>query len=138
MERYERELLTRRLDWSVVHSQEFWRENAMAFEAGEFRLLGSLRELLEDPSTDETTAAVAISDLGEFAVAHPQGRAVLAHLGLRPVVMGFLRREEDILRQQALLACSKMMVTRWQHVGGNTTAAAGGADAATPKAAVVA
>jgi len=136
LERYERELATRRLDWTAVHGPEFWRENAAGFEATEFRALASLRELLEDPGTDETTAAVALSDLGEFAVAHPQGRAILAHLGVRPVVMGFLRREEDLLRQQALLACSKMMVTRWQHVGGFTTAAggAGGGDAGgTPK-----
>ena len=133
LERYERELATRRLDWTAVHGPDFWRENAAGFEATEFRALASLRELLEEPGTDETTAAVALSDLGEFAVAHPQGRAILAHLGVRPVVMGFLRREEDLLRQQALLACSKMMVTRWQHVGGFTTAAAAGDSGGTPK-----
>jgi hypothetical protein len=140
MERYERELAAKRFDWTAVHSSEFWKDNALAFEAGDFRLIAALGDLLGDAGTDETTLAVALNDIGEFAVHHPSGRAVLAHLGLRPVVMGFLRREEDALRQQALLACSKLMVVRWQYVGGNTTsgaaaaAAAAGGEGGTPRA----
>lgn len=52
---------------------------------------------------------------------------MLASLGLRPVVMSFLKRDEDDVKQQALLAVSKLMVQHWQYVSGNA------AEAATPK-----
>ena len=56
--------------------------------------------------------------------------SVLAALGVRPVVMGMLKHDDDEVRQQALLSCSKMLVTRWQFVSGAATVAA-----ATPTAA---
>ena len=47
-ERYEKELRTRRLDWSrVLHTSTFWREHARAFEKDSFRLLRDLRALLQ-------------------------------------------------------------------------------------------
>lgn len=60
---------------------------------------------------------MALFDLGEFAVAHPQGRVALANLGIRPAVMACLKREEEEVKQQALLACSKLLVNRWTFVG---------------------
>lgn len=58
------------------------------------------------------TLAVALSDLGEFAAAHPQGRAVVTSLGLRAVVMSFLankERAQDDVKTQALLAYAKLI-----------------------------
>ncbi len=75
MERYEVELAGRHLEWNAVHGSDFWRENAGAFEAKDFRLVKALAGLLADTLTDDTTLAVAVHDLGEFAVHHPQGRA---------------------------------------------------------------
>ncbi len=47
---------------------------------------------------------------------------------MRPVVMSFLKRDEnDDVKQQALLAVSKLMVQHWQHVSGNN------ADVTSPK-----
>ena len=76
MERYERDLAARKFEWSATHEKRFWEENATRFEADGFRLIEGVRDLLQDPDglVDETTQAVALSDLGEFAVAHPQGR----------------------------------------------------------------
>ena len=135
-ERYERNLAARKFEWTVVHTTDFWKENYAAFEADGFALIARVRDLLlqdaEGGGVDETTQAVALFDLGEFAVQHPQGRAVLEGMGVRPVVMGMLKHEDEEVRQQALLATSKMLVTRWQFVSGNapvggSAAAAGGA-----------
>jgi hypothetical protein len=76
-ERYERNLAARKFEWTVVHTSDFWKENAGAFEADGFKLIGRIRDLLKDNAdggVDETTQAVALFDLGEFAVQHPQGR----------------------------------------------------------------
>lgn len=45
---------------------------------------------------------------------------VLSSLGVRPLIMGFLKRDEDDVKQQALLACSKLLVSRWQFVAGGS------------------
>lgn len=133
VERYEKELQAKKFEWTMLHSTEFWRDNATAFEADGFRLIERVRDLLQEASSvvssgagggdegaviDETTQAVALFDLGEFAVHHPQGRTVLAAKGVRPVVMAMLRHDDDEVRQQALLATSKMMVARWEYVSG--------------------
>ena len=75
-ERYERNLASRKFEWTIVHTSDFWKENATAFEADGFKLIGRIRDLLKDTDggVDETTQAVALFDLGEFAVQHPQGR----------------------------------------------------------------
>ena len=127
------QLVARRFEWTPVHTPDFWKEHALDFEAGDFRLIKALAGLLADPGTDDTTLAVAVADLGNFAVAHPAGRPLLATLGVRPVVMALLKRGDDEVKQQCLLACSKMLVTQWQFVGGQ--AGVGGA-AASPKEAV--
>jgi len=125
VERYERELAGRRFEWTATHSADFWKENARAFEVDGFRLIEGIKGLLEAGDVDETTVAVALHDLGEFAVNHPNGRVVLASMGVKGAVMGMLRREEDEVRQQALLAVSKIMVSRWQFVSGAGSPAGG-------------
>lgn len=75
VERYERELHGRRLEWNTMHSTEFWKENAQAFESKDFKLIRALAAFLTDDSLDDTTLAIALHDLGEFAAYHPQGRA---------------------------------------------------------------
>jgi hypothetical protein len=131
-ERYERNLAARKFEWTVVHTSDFWKENAAAFEADGFALIARIRDLLKDTdgSVDETTQAVALFDLGEFAVQHPQGRTVLEGMGVRPVVMAMLKHDDDEVRQQALLATSKMLVTRWQFVSSNPNTAAAAAGSA--------
>lgn len=48
VERYERELGARRFNWArVVHSPQFWRDNARAFEKDSFRLIKEVGALLQ-------------------------------------------------------------------------------------------
>ncbi len=49
----------------------------------------------------------------------PTPRSVLQSLGVRDAVLALLeeREEEDDVKQQALLATSKMMVRSWRFVG---------------------
>ena len=54
------------------HSQDFWKENARAFEKDDFRVVKQLIELLG--SQDEETVCVACSDLGFFAAYYPDGK----------------------------------------------------------------
>ena len=56
-----------------------------------------------------------------------RARSVLEGLGVRPVVMAMLKHEDDEVRQQALLATSKMLVARWQFVSGQLHGELGGA-----------
>ena len=39
MERYEKELRTGVLNWGLLHTDKFWRENCMDFERQEFELI---------------------------------------------------------------------------------------------------
>ena len=102
-----------------MHTAEFWEAHAVDAEAGDFRIIKRLGALLSEPGTDELTLAVALHDLGAFAVAHPQGRTILANLGVRAHVMACLKRDEEEVKQQALLACSKLMLTRWSFITGS-------------------
>jgi hypothetical protein len=59
------------LQWSVVHSEKFWREHCKKLDDNKFELLKRLIELCLSPI--ETVAEVACYDLGEYARFHPQG-----------------------------------------------------------------
>lgn len=39
MERYEKELRTGHLNWGLLHTDKFWKENVRAFENKEFELI---------------------------------------------------------------------------------------------------
>lgn len=39
MERYEKEVRTGHLNWGLLHTDKFWKENFMAFENKEFELI---------------------------------------------------------------------------------------------------
>ena len=68
--------------------------------------------LLQNPDSEDVTVAVALFDAGEFAVAHPQGRALAASTGLKDAVLLHLeakRKSLDDVKQQALMAMSKLL-----------------------------
>jgi hypothetical protein len=53
-----------------------------------------------------------LADAGEFAVNHPQGRALAATTGLKDAVLLLLetkRKSMDDVKQQALMAMSKLL-----------------------------
>jgi hypothetical protein len=39
LERYEKELLSGRLEWGFMHTEKFWREHAREFEKADFSLI---------------------------------------------------------------------------------------------------
>ena len=125
VQRLEQEVATGRLSWSSLHSSDFWKDNATLVESnGSFSVIKALADLLQNENSDDITLAVALFDLGEFAAVHPQGKAVLNKMGVKALVIAFLKRAEDDVKHQALLALSKLMITRWQFVSGGAPVSA--------------
>lgn len=60
------------LEWSSVHTERFWKENAIKFEQNDFQLIKKLREILQ--GKDEKNISIACYDLGEFCRFYPKGR----------------------------------------------------------------
>ncbi|GAB9470594.1 hypothetical protein Gpo141_00007835 [Globisporangium polare] len=114
MERYEKELRTGRLNWGLLHTDKFWKENVRAFESKEFELIRLLIELLE--SEDPKTVAVALFDLGEFVRFYPNGKHIVKRLGAKKVAMKLMTHENPEVQKQALQCISKMMVNKWEFV----------------------
>ena len=67
-------------------------------------------------SPNPTVQAIACSDLGEFARFYPNGRSVVKHLNVKPVVLALMDSEEPEVQRHSLLAVSKMMVNNWEFV----------------------
>ncbi len=140
LERYAAEVASGRFGWTAIHSADFWREHARAFEKDGFAVLRDLAKLMnvwgaeararaaaqdrarlttffflapppQNPETDEVTLAVAVSDVGSFVSAHPQGRSLAATLGFRARIVQLVAtaRDEDDVKQQALLALGKII-----------------------------
>ncbi|KAF0696601.1 Aste57867_12671 [Aphanomyces stellatus] len=114
MERYEKEVRTGSLNWGLLHTDKFWRENVMAFEAKEFELIRLLIDLLE--SDDPKTVSVALYDLGDFVRFYPNGKHIAKRLGAKKVAMKLMTHENADVQKQALTCISKMMVNKWEFV----------------------
>ena len=74
---------------------------------------------------DFTTVAVACYDIGQFVRFYPNGKMIVEHWGTKAIVMELLARSQDPVdeaekaawmevQKQALLCCSKMMVSNWE------------------------
>jgi len=114
-ERHEQELATETLSWSsTVHTDAFWKENALAFEKDDFSSLKKLVSLLH--SADPTTAAIACFDIGKFVQYYPNGKLIVENLGGKKEIMLLLQHESQEVQKQALTACSKIMITNWRNV----------------------
>ncbi|RLN36689.1 hypothetical protein BBJ28_00021212 [Nothophytophthora sp. Chile5] len=114
MERYEKELRTGDLNWGLLHTDKFWKDNFMTFENKEFELIRLLIDLLE--SDDSKTVAVALFDLGEFVRFYPNGKHIVKRLGAKKVAMKLMTHENAEVQKQALQCISKMMVNKWEFV----------------------
>lgn len=111
-DRYERELQTGQLHWGFIHSDKFWSENVMKFEASQFSAVKKLAALLS--STNPTTLAVACHDLGEFVQLHPLGKIKANELGVKDKVMGLMTHTDRDVQRESLLCCQKLMLNKWQ------------------------
>ncbi|ETW01555.1 hypothetical protein H310_06210 [Aphanomyces invadans] len=114
MERYEKEVRTGSLAWGLLHTEKFWRENVMSFEANEFELIRLLIDLLE--SDDPKTVSVALYDLGDFVRFYPNGKHIAKRLGAKKVAMKLMTHENAEVQKHALTCISKMMVNKWEFV----------------------
>ncbi|KAG6614140.1 V-type proton ATPase subunit H [Phytophthora cinnamomi] len=114
MERYEKELRTGTLNWGLLHTDKFWKDNFMTFENKDFELIRLLIDLLE--ADDSKTVAVALFDLGEFVRFYPNGKHIAKRLGAKKVAMKLMTHENAEVQKQALQCISKMMVNKWEFV----------------------
>eukprot|EP00933_Yihiella_yeosuensis_P053782 TRINITY_DN52076_c0_g1_i1.p1 TRINITY_DN52076_c0_g1~~TRINITY_DN52076_c0_g1_i1.p1 ORF type:complete len:445 (-),score=106.94 TRINITY_DN52076_c0_g1_i1:174-1508(-) len=118
-DRYEKELQSGSLQWGFIHESKFWAENVLKFESNDFRALKVLASLLQSPSTDATTLAVACHDLGEFVTLHPLGKKKVNQLQVKERVMELMSStdpEYREVRREALLCCQKMMLNKWADI----------------------
>uniref|UniRef100_M4BUC0 ATPase V1 complex subunit H C-terminal domain-containing protein n=1 Tax=Hyaloperonospora arabidopsidis (strain Emoy2) TaxID=559515 RepID=M4BUC0_HYAAE len=114
MERYEKELRTGTLNWGLLHTDKFWKDNFMTFEKKEFELIRLLIDLLE--SDKPRTVAVALFDVGEFVRFYPNGKHIAKRLGAKRVAMKLMTHENGEVQKHALQCISKMMVNKWEFV----------------------
>ena len=110
---YENEVLSGHLDWGVLHSEKFFRENCRKLEGknGDFHLLKCLIVLVS--SDDDEISAIACYDIGEFVRHYPNGRSIAKRLGAKDAIMKLIDSENVELQRHALQSVSKMMVQNW-------------------------
>jgi len=111
-DRYERELATGQLIWGFIHSDKFWSENVMKFEANQFAAVKKLAALLA--SSNPTTLAVACHDLGEFVQLHPLGKIKANDYEVKDKVMQLMTHTDRDVQRESLLCCQKLMLNKWQ------------------------
>ena len=72
----------------------------------------------EDIRDDEVceTLAVCLFDIGEFARNYPNGKSVVGRIGAKTMIMQYVHHPRDMVREQALLCASKMLVKNWQAI----------------------
>ncbi|KRX04842.1 Armadillo-type fold [Pseudocohnilembus persalinus] len=114
-EKYQKEIHSRHLDWSPVHTEKFWRENIRKFEDDDFKLIKMLISLLDDSNTKNQ--AVACYDLGEFCRFYPYGRHILDGQNGKSKIMLLAKSEDQKVRENALLALQKIMLHNWNIQG---------------------
>lgn len=110
---YKKEVLSGKLDWTLVHkSEKFWLENATRLEEDKFKLLLMVKELMT--SDDPLVREVACYDVGEFARHHPRGKTIVNDLGMKvPLMERMMSDDDEAVKKQALMAIQKLMVTNW-------------------------
>jgi len=113
---YKAEVDSGQLEWGAVHTEIFFRENATKMEGSDGNF-GYLKKLIFLASCDnEEVAAIACFDIGEFVCHYPNGRSIAKRLGAKQVMMQLIQHENVDLKQQALMAVSKILVKSWDMV----------------------
>ncbi|KAH8740314.1 hypothetical protein FG386_001589 [Cryptosporidium ryanae] len=111
-DRYCIELDKKRLRWSFLHTEKFWIENVMNFEAEEFHTIKKIIHILKT-SDDPTTLAVACFDIGEFARLYPMGKQILGKLAVKEILMTLMTSTNREVSREALLAIQKLILNKW-------------------------
>ena len=113
---YLAELESGNLKWGILHTEQFFKDNARQLEGPKFDF-APVKQLIQliSQRDDEETVAVACYDLGEFVRYYPNGKAIAKRLGAKQVVMPLLQDHDNVeIQRQALLCISKLLVNNWQ------------------------
>merc|ERR1712216_112467 len=104
---YKSEVESGYLQWGVLHTEKFFKENAKMMEGsdGNFSIVKTLIHLAM--GDDEERASIACFDLGEFVRNYPNGRAIAKRLRAQDVVISLIEHENPDLQRQALNCASK-------------------------------
>jgi len=115
---YKGEVESGHLEWGIVHTEKFFKENAKMMEGkdADFKLVKVLISLAAQHQADEEVAAIACYDIGEFVRNYPNGRAIVKRLGAKEIVMKLIEHENPELQRHALQCVSKILVNNWQAV----------------------
>ncbi|KAH7817316.1 putative vacuolar proton pump subunit H [Monocercomonoides exilis] len=112
MEAYAAELKSGRLTWSPPHvSEKFWKENYSRFDSENFQMVRDLATLLF--SQDPVTLAVVCRDIGNFAVFHPRGRALIESYNIKSRILELMSAEDQTVQREALLCIQKILTQKW-------------------------
>jgi len=115
MERYEKELKNKLLEWGPVHTDQFWKKNYMNFEENKFAHIKTLIGLLQHE--DSLTVQVAAHDLGEFARFYPDGRKLVKSLdGQKRLFLLLSESKDEKILEHCLIATQKLLVRNWQKI----------------------
>lgn len=131
-ELYRQEVCSGKLKWGMTHLERFWKENSRAMEKDDFAVIRILVDLIDinkpvdldgTPNiADNTTLAIACSDLGFFCQFYPNGKQILSSVGAKLRAMALLEHRDRDVQRAALLCVSKMLVNNWEYIGGNSNA----------------
>jgi V-type H+-transporting ATPase subunit H len=123
---YQSEVESGHLQWGMVHTEKFFRDNARRMEGpkSDFAIVQRLLQIIGQQPQDavytdgaETTVAIALYDIGEFVRHYPNGRAVIKRFrGAKELIMSKLDHEDPEVARMALQCVSKVMVQNWQAV----------------------
>lgn len=111
--RYKKELDSKTLVWSPLHSSTFWADSGTQKELN-LGVVEALVSLVKN-SNDTRTVAVACNDIGEIAVLHKDGKTWVRQAQAKDEVMKKMSEKNDKeVRREALLCCQKIMLNKWQ------------------------
>lgn len=115
-DQYVAELKSGALKKTPVHSERFWRFNAVKFDSADpnEELLRRLVSYLG--SSDAVTQEMAAYDIGEFARFHPSGKKILVRLGAKTPLMTLMGSSDVLVAQAALLATQKLLIHKWDEM----------------------
>mmetsp|Transcript_4676 Transcript_4676/g.5369 ORF Transcript_4676/g.5369 Transcript_4676/m.5369 type:complete len:541 (-) Transcript_4676:460-2082(-) len=113
---YENEVLNGNLEWGVLHTEKFFKQNCKLLEGkdSDFFLLKRLVILVT--SDDEDVASIACYDIGEFCRFYPNGKSIAKRIGAKDAIMKLIDHENIELQRRALQSVSKMLVQNWEAV----------------------
>jgi len=110
-DRYTTELQSGDLQWGILHTEKFWKENNRFMELNDWKLLKLLISYLSH--TDSRIVSIALYDLGEFTRFFPNGRLIAKSLGGKDLALSLIQSEHEDVQRQALQCVSKIMVQSW-------------------------